>query len=99
MDKNSVAISEIISQVLKGNNKLIFKDFLDVSEAAAFLGVTKGWMYKLNYHKIIPYYKPHGKKIYYKREDLLSYLSGGKHYSSAELNERANEILKNLENV
>jgi len=99
MDKNSAAISQIISQVLKNNNNLIFKDLLDVSEAAAILGVTKAWLYKLNHKKVLPYYKPNGKKIYYKIEDLHNYLSGVRIASSKEIDQKASEILKALGDV
>ncbi len=100
MDKNFVAITEYFSQLLNGNNKLIFKNFLDVSDAAIFLGVSKETMYKLNFRKEIPFYRPkNGKKIYYKREDLINYIQGVRISSTSELDQKSNEILKNLENV
>ena len=43
---------------------------LTTEEAAKYLGVTKGYLYKLTMQKKIPYYKPFGNKNYFRREDL-----------------------------
>lgn len=91
-------IMHAIELMLKGSDKVIFKEFLDVSEAAIFLGLTKNALYKLNHEKVIPIYKPR-KKVYYKREDLLNYLSGVRIASSTEMEQQASEILKTLSDV
>ena len=43
---------------------------LTSGEAAKYLGVTKGFLYKLTMGKKIPYYKPFGNKNYFLRRDL-----------------------------
>ena len=43
---------------------------LTVDEARSHLGVSKSYLYKLTSQGEITYYKPNGKLIYFKREDL-----------------------------
>jgi len=44
---------------------------------------------------IIPSYKPNGKKLYFNREELNSWLLSNKHYSKDEIeNEAANYLIK-----
>ena len=45
-------------------------DMLTTQEAAKYLGVTAGYLYKLTMKKKLPYYKPFGNKNYFRREDL-----------------------------
>jgi excisionase family DNA binding protein len=49
------------------------KELLSLSEAAAFLGITKSTLYKKTHRKEIPFYKPTGKLIYFLRQDLLNW--------------------------
>ena len=43
---------------------------LTVREAAKYMGVSRSYLYKLTSQGAIPFYKPNGKLIYFKREDL-----------------------------
>ena len=43
-------------------------------EAAEYLGVSKSHLYKLTSKNLIVHFKPAGKKIYFKKNDLNSYL-------------------------
>ena len=44
--------------------------FLDVEQAAAFLNVSLKYVYTLTQQRKIPFYKPFGKKLMFKLEDL-----------------------------
>lgn len=46
------------------------KEILSIKEATEFLGLSKHTLYKMTSKKIIPHYKPHGKIIYLKRQEL-----------------------------
>ncbi|HRU83622.1 MAG TPA: helix-turn-helix domain-containing protein [Candidatus Cloacimonas sp.] len=50
------------------------KIYLNVTEAADLLNVKPGTIYQLVWRKKIPYYKPLGKKLLFKKEELLSYI-------------------------
>lgn len=45
-------------------------EYLSTREAAEFLGLSVGYLYKLTMQKKVPYYKPFGNKCYFKREEL-----------------------------
>jgi excisionase family DNA binding protein len=50
------------------------KDIFTVGEAAEFLGSTKSYLYKLTHFREIPHYKS-GKRLYFKREDLVLWMT------------------------
>ena len=49
------------------------KRMLTSEEAAAFLGITVDGLRGLTYKKIIPYYKPNGKNMYFDVDELSSW--------------------------
>lgn len=53
-------------------------EMLTTQEAAAFLGLTVGYLYKLTMQKKIPYYKPFGNRCYFKRYELAQILQSNR---------------------
>ena len=43
---------------------------LNVSQAAEYLGLTKGYIYNLVHFGKLTAYKPSGKRLFFKQEDL-----------------------------
>lgn len=58
-----------IEQLLRGQ-----KTVLNFAEACEFTGLSKTYMYKLTHQGRIPHFKPHGKNIYFNREELERWL-------------------------
>lgn len=58
-----------IEQLLRGQ-----KNVLNFSEACDFTGISPSYMYKLTHSARIPHYKPHGKNVYFLREELEQWL-------------------------
>ena len=58
-----------IEQLLRGQ-----KTVLNFAEACEFAGLSKTYMYKLTHQGRIPHFKPHGKNIYFNREELERWL-------------------------
>ena len=50
------------------------KHILSADEAAAFLGLKHSYLYKLTSDKKIKFFKPLGKLIYFRKEDLEDFL-------------------------
>ena len=50
------------------------KEILTFSEACSFLGYSKSYLYKMTHSRQIVHFKPHGKKLYFKRSDLIDWL-------------------------
>ena len=53
-------------------------EMLTTKEAADFLGLTVGYLYKLTMQKKIPYYKPFGNRCYFKRDELVQLLQSNR---------------------
>ena len=52
--------------------------FIDINEASNYLRLKKSYLYNLVYLKQIPFYKPNGKKLYFKRSELSRWISQSK---------------------
>lgn len=61
-------IGELESAVYKTRTVLNF------DEACKYIGVSDSLLYKLTAAKEVPHYKPRGKKIYFKREEIDEWL-------------------------
>lgn len=66
------------------------KEFIRIDEAAAFLGLTRESIYNLIAKKAIPHYKPNGKTLYFKKEELSAWIAAGRVATTAEINQTAN---------
>jgi excisionase family DNA binding protein len=47
---------------------------LTVEETAAFTKLSKSYLYKLVQQKKIPHYKPLGKRIFFKQEEIEDFI-------------------------
>lgn len=66
---------------------------LGVAEAAAFTGYSVKYVYKLIHLGMIPYFKPTGGKVWFKREDLETFMFRERRAADYELRAEANRIL------
>lgn len=88
-----------ISQRLKRIEALLIeqnmlkKDVLNFIEATAYLEVSSSHLYKLTSSNVIPFYKPNGKKLYFRRSELDSWLLTNRQTSVAEQESKANLYL------
>lgn len=60
---------ESIERLLLGQ-----KNVLTFEQGCEFTGLSKTYMYKLTHQNRIPFFKPHGKHIYFSREELEKWL-------------------------
>ncbi|MCO6147397.1 helix-turn-helix domain-containing protein [Flavobacterium sp. NRK1] len=61
------------------------KEVLSFKEALALLDISASMLYKLTHQRAISFYKPNGKLIYFKKEDLLSWMLSNKQPSNDEV--------------
>lgn len=54
------------------------KELLTFEDACLMLGLSKSYLYKLTSQRIIPFYRPVSKKIFFKRSDLMEWVEKGK---------------------
>ncbi len=68
------------------------KPVLTLKEACKYSGLSKSWMYKLTHRGEIPFYKPANGKIFFKREELESWLLRNRSSSSEEIKRKAQNL-------
>ncbi len=66
-------------------------NFLTAKEAAEFLSVTIGMLYKLVFQRRLPCYKPNGGRLYFDRAELEAWIRRGRVTPSDELDDKAVE--------
>lgn len=69
---------------------------LTVDEAAAYMGFSKGYLYKLMNRHAVPYYQPTGRRCWFKREELDAFMTSNRVPTDAELSERAGRHLTSM---
>ena len=52
------------------NNKTV----LNIDEVATYTGISKLYLYKLTSKNLIPFYKPNGKNIFFKKDEVDNWL-------------------------
>jgi excisionase family DNA binding protein len=67
------------------------KEFMTVDELAKYLELSKSAIYKLTSKRELPFYNPGGKKIYFKREEVDTWIKAGRIAPDSEILEQFNE--------
>ena len=65
------------------------KAILTLAEAAEYMGLKKSYLYRLTHEKRIRHYKPNNKKIYFRVEDIIAWLTSNPILTDEELAEQA----------
>ena len=80
-----------IENLLKGQTQKP----LTFEEAAEYLGLSKSYLYKLTSARTIPHYKPQGKRVYFTKTELDSWLLRNSVKSTAAIEQEADDYLVN----
>ena len=72
---------------------LAAKEMLTMNDAVLYTGLGKSYLYVLTCKNKIPYYKPNGKNIYFKKSELNDWLQRGRVNSIAEAEQVASKYL------
>ena len=83
---------EAIERLLQ-DQQLTQKNVLSFAEACLYLEVSESHLYKLTSSNGISHYKPNGKKIYFKREELDQWLLRNRANTQEELAAQTNQFL------
>ena len=93
--KTETPFEEQFKEILE-ENVLLKKEILTLEKAANYMGLSKSNLYKKTSLNQIPFYKPNGKIIYFKRADLDLYMLGNRQATVDEVNEIASNFKLNL---
>jgi len=69
------------------------KEFLTVEDATVYLQLSKSCLFKMTSNKEIPFYKPGGKKLYFKRSELDEWVFSSKVISNDNLADETENYL------
>lgn len=69
------------------------KEVLNFNEACRYLELSHSHLYKLTSSASVPYYKPNGKKLYFKREELDEWLLRNRSETQEEIDRKAADYL------
>ena len=78
---NEKKINELVERINELSEKLEkrqsaeTKEYLTTEEAACYLGCSAANIYKLTMNREIPFFKPMGKMMYFKRSDLDAWIT------------------------
>lgn len=81
-----------IERLLESQN-LVHKAVLNFNETCDYLELSQSHLYKLTSTGAIPHYKPNGKKIYFNRTELDTWLLRNRSASQDEIEARAENYL------
>lgn len=88
-----------IEQMLSGlpvEHQGEYRPMLTTAQAAEYMGISMSALYKLTSSKRLPIYKPSGKKVYLKREEIDDYLAKCRISSQEEIEKEALDyVLRN----
>ena len=66
-------IAAIEKKIASSRTAKLSKRLLSTEEAAVFLGMTLSGLRRLTHKKLIPYYKPNGKNMYFDVKELIAW--------------------------
>ena len=70
------------------------KEILSLEETASFLDCSKSVVYNYVRDRLIPYFKPSNRKIYFKKTDLIKWIETGRRSSIDEIQSDSFNYLK-----
>ncbi|MFC2080458.1 helix-turn-helix domain-containing protein [Bacteroidota bacterium] len=83
----------LLSKVVSNEREIKpYKSILNTEEVAEFIGTSKSTIYKYTHHGQIPHYK-RGKRLYFKTEEIVEWLTENRGYNRREIEAKANEYL------
>lgn len=84
-------LTEIANKLSEQN--LLQKTVLNFNEACTYLDVSPSHLYKLTSTKHIPHFCPQGKKLYFRREELDTWLQRNRQTTAEEEEATASDLL------
>lgn len=71
------------------SQSLINKSIFNIDEVSTYTGLSKLYLYKLTSKNGIPHYKPNGKNVYFKKDEVDNWLLRNRQSTNEELNNEA----------
>lgn len=72
----------------------MFEDIITFDQACEFLGVSPKTLYGYTYKKIIPYYRPRNRHVYFRKSELAEFVTSNRIAPVSELAEQAHQMTR-----
>ena len=72
-DKDYKALDRKLEDI-KQSLIVVNKEVLTIDEVVLLTGLSKSYLYKLTHRRAIPFYKPEGRLIYFKKTEIEAWL-------------------------
>ncbi len=84
-------LTEIASKLNEQN--ILQKAVLNFDEACKYLDVSPSHLYKLTSQKQIPHFCPQGKKLYFRRDEIDTWLQRNRQSAADEIDKMATDYI------
>ena len=92
MTENNLILDKLTEIAEKLTEQNLFqKTVLNFNEACAYLDLSQSHLYKLTSARHIPHFCPQGKKLYFRRDELDTWLLRNRQLTNEELQETASD--------
>lgn len=85
-------ITENIKKVIAQSESSTDDAYMTIDETAKLINLAKSSVYGLVHQKKIPFHKV-GKKLYFSKTSILSWIANGKHNTKSDIETKADEYL------
>jgi excisionase family DNA binding protein len=68
---------------------------LTFKEACRFIDCSPSHLYKLTHRRLVPYYKPNGKRLYFRRQELEKWIFRNPIKTAEEIDQQAADHVVN----
>jgi len=95
IELNKQIIRETLSELQLNENNApltVNKEILSIAEVSEMLNISKSTVYGMNNRRVIPFIKQ-GKKVYYKRSEILEWLNRGRIKTQKEIEDEADKYI------
>jgi len=66
---------------------------LTAKQAAEFLGLSLSYLYKLTHGRVLAFFKPNGKLVYFLESDLVQFLTSNRIAPRGEIDQQATDYI------
>lgn len=80
---------------LKQHILIQFKEVFSISDFCLYTGFSKPYAYRIVKKKVLPFYKPLGKEIFFRKEDVISFLTSNKVESKKATEQQVSKFIIN----
>ena len=94
-EQNLIKLIEDLTIKIKNIEKLLLtqKNVLNFSEVKLYTNLSESYLYELTSSGGIPCYKPNGKQLYFKKQEIEEWLLSNKKVTNIELDELSSSYI------